>query len=69
VINTNNSISDMSIMEMSNPFQTDCTQLFTTRITGASATPQFSIQAMGTTVTTSYTGFTLISASSNNLIG
>lgn len=67
VCNTNNTISDMSVLELSNAFQTDCTQMFGTRMTGmnADSTAQFSTTAYGMTVTTSYTGFTLISNSSN----
>jgi hypothetical protein len=67
VINTSNTISDMSVLELSNAFQTDSTQLITTRMTGmnSDATAQFSTTAYGMTVTTSYTGFTLISNSSN----
>jgi hypothetical protein len=59
---------NMAILEIANPFQTTFTSAMTLRMNSVSGSIQGAIGYFGTTVTTSYTGFSII-APSNQING
>ena len=59
----NTGVSNLSIIEVLNPFQTQNTSAYNVRGNGSNANVEFGFSFYGINVTTSYTGFTLLPAS------
>jgi hypothetical protein len=63
--NFGNGISYITILEILNPFQTQNTSAYNVRPAVLEGNPLITFNAFGINVTTSYTGFSVISASGN----